>query len=127
MGAHEPYFDGGLVQVCLAGGAVAEKMGQMRKAGKFTYFSSRNNNFSNRNQAGFICVGNGQCPANEGCQEAVEQELINKQRTEAADGTELLEMEADPKQPVAEACDAECVATLRAQVASLQQKLAEAN
>ena len=38
-----PYFDGGL-QI-------------MRKLGWFSYFSSRNNNFSNRQQIGVICVG----------------------------------------------------------------------
>jgi hypothetical protein len=40
-----PYFDGGVVQ--------------MKKAGKFSYFSSRNNNFSNRDQTGQICVAAG--------------------------------------------------------------------
>lgn len=38
-----PYFDGGVVS--------------MRKAGWFPFFSSRNNNFSNRDQTGTICVG----------------------------------------------------------------------
>ena len=41
--AYTPYFDGGLVT--------------MRAKGAFTYFSSRNNNFSNRDQTGRICVG----------------------------------------------------------------------
>lgn len=38
-----PYFDGGIMF--------------MRKNGWFPYFSSRNNNFSNRQQIGVICVG----------------------------------------------------------------------
>jgi hypothetical protein len=37
-----PYFDGGLMF--------------LRKSGLFSYFSSRNNNFSNRQQIGVICV-----------------------------------------------------------------------
>jgi len=37
-----PYFDGGLVS--------------MSTAGDFPYFSSRNNNFSNRDETGYICV-----------------------------------------------------------------------
>ena len=41
--AFTPYFDAGLIT--------------MRKRGAFTYFSSRNNNFSNRDQTGRICVG----------------------------------------------------------------------
>jgi hypothetical protein len=38
-----PYFDGGIMF--------------MRKSGWFPFFSSRNNNFSNRQQIGVICVG----------------------------------------------------------------------
>jgi len=38
-----PYFDGGLMF--------------MRNSGWFPFFSSRNNNFSNRNQGGIICIG----------------------------------------------------------------------
>jgi len=41
-GQESPYFDGGLVK--------------MTKSGKYSYFSSRNNNFSNRDQTGHICV-----------------------------------------------------------------------
>jgi len=41
--ADHPYFDGGLVP--------------MTKPGRFTYMSTRNNNFSNRSQKGFIAVG----------------------------------------------------------------------
>lgn len=41
-----PYFDGGVMM--------------LRKSGWFPFFSSRNNNFSNRQQNGIICVGN--CP-----------------------------------------------------------------
>ena len=40
-----PYFDGGLVL--------------MKKSGWYPYFSSRNNNFSNREQIAVICVGGG--------------------------------------------------------------------
>jgi hypothetical protein len=40
--APTPYFDGGLIQ--------------MRKTGTFKYFSTRNNNFSNRSQKGIIVV-----------------------------------------------------------------------
>merc|ERR1712070_859605 len=78
-GAHEPYFDGGLAQ--------------MRKPGKFAYFSSRNNNFSNRDQKGFICVGAGQCARGKGCQETVEEDLLKLQKKEAADGANLLQIE----------------------------------
>lgn len=42
-----PYFDGGVMM--------------LRKNGWFPYFCSRNNNFSNRQQNGIICVGT--CPA----------------------------------------------------------------
>lgn len=38
-----PYFDGGVMSIS--------------KAGWFPFFSSRNNNFSNRGQTGIICVG----------------------------------------------------------------------
>lgn len=38
-----PYFDGGVMF--------------MRKSGFFPFFSSRNNNFSNRQQGGLICIG----------------------------------------------------------------------
>jgi len=40
-----PYFDGGLMK--------------MTQAGKYAYFGSRNNNFSNRDQTGIMCVRNG--------------------------------------------------------------------
>ncbi|KAL9654793.1 hypothetical protein ABK040_008587 [Willaertia magna] len=40
-----PYFNGGLVR--------------MRASGKFYYFSTRNNNFSNRGQKGIITVTGG--------------------------------------------------------------------
>jgi hypothetical protein len=41
-----PYFDGGVMV--------------MRKKGQYPFYSSRNNNFSNRQQIGIICVG-GDC------------------------------------------------------------------
>lgn len=40
-----PYFDGGMMK--------------LNQAGKYAYFSSRNNNFSNRDQTGVVCVRNG--------------------------------------------------------------------
>jgi len=40
-----PYFDGGIMHI--------------NKAGWFSYYSSRNNNFSNRMNSGVICVGPG--------------------------------------------------------------------
>lgn len=43
------YFDGGLMM--------------LRKMGFFPFFSSRNNNFSNRDQKGVICIGD--CPTNQ--------------------------------------------------------------
>jgi hypothetical protein len=43
-----PYFDGGVMAM------------SKTQTGKFPFFSSRNNNFSNRNQAGIICLGD--CP-----------------------------------------------------------------
>jgi len=44
--APTPYFDGGLVM--------------MRASGMFSYYSTRNNNFSNRSQKGVIIVVGGQ-------------------------------------------------------------------
>merc|ERR1719478_897589 len=44
-GQRTPYFDGGLTR--------------MNKAGVSSYMSSRNNNFSNRNQVGYMCVKSG--------------------------------------------------------------------
>lgn len=44
--APTPYFDAGLVQ--------------MRASGRFTYLSSRNNNFSNRSQKGILIVNGGE-------------------------------------------------------------------
>ena len=92
---------------------------------------ARNNNFSNRDQKGFICVGKGMCSAGKGCQATVEDDLRNKQKKEAADGTEiepgvgeddagegLLQL-ASP-----ETCDDKCqIAQLRAQVESLKQQI----
>jgi len=43
-----PYFDGGIVFI--------------KRSGWFPFFSSRNNNFSNRQQIGVICVGNSSHP-----------------------------------------------------------------
>jgi len=109
-GAKEPYFDGGLVK--------------LRKAGQFSYFSSRNNNFSNRNQAGCICVGQKQCNSQKGCQRVIGDDLRSRLKREKASG-KLLEMEpaAEPAQPKQAACDGACVAALRAQVESLNQQV----
>jgi hypothetical protein len=118
-GAKTPYFDGGLVK--------------LRKAGKFSYFSSRNNNFSNRNQAGCICVGQTKCKENRGCQVLIEDEHRQKMQGEQAstgkkkpETKKLLEVAepeevAEPKQAV---CDADCVAALRAQVSALNEQVA---
>merc|ERR1712146_877054 len=84
-GVRTPYFDAGLVK--------------MNKGGAFSYMSTRNNNFSNRNQVGFMCVkdGNtGQCPADGGCQPAVEAELLKRFKSEDPAGKSkelLLELE----------------------------------
>lgn len=51
--AFTPYFDAGLKT--------------MRAQGAFTYFSSRNNNFSNRDQTGRICVRDPNGNANSAC------------------------------------------------------------
>jgi hypothetical protein len=49
-----PYFDAGVMRVSVPG--------------KFSYFSSRNNNFSNRNQGGIVCVkGKKMDGSTEGC------------------------------------------------------------
>lgn len=47
-----PYYDGGMMK--------------LNKEGKFAYFSSRNNNFSNRDQTGILCVRNAD---GSGCEE----------------------------------------------------------
>ena len=44
-----PYFDGGIMF--------------LKRSGFFPFFSSRNNNFSNRDQKGVICIGS-KCPTN---------------------------------------------------------------
>eukprot|EP00656_Telonema_subtile_P058028 TRINITY_DN969_c0_g1_i1.p1 TRINITY_DN969_c0_g1~~TRINITY_DN969_c0_g1_i1.p1 ORF type:complete len:1422 (+),score=381.16 TRINITY_DN969_c0_g1_i1:217-4482(+) len=97
-GAHAPYFDGGLVK--------------MEKAGRFPYYSSRNNNFSNRNQAGYLCVGAGQCSAGKGCQQMAEEDLLKKMNArENPDGSgKLMEIDAPEAK---ETCDDKCVAGLR--------------
>jgi hypothetical protein len=86
-GTQTPYFDGGLVK--------------MNKAGKFSYMSTRNNNFSNRNQVGFMCVAQ-QCTQTNTCQKKVEDELLAKMK--AANGEEVLELtQVDTKSAVEEA------------------------
>jgi hypothetical protein len=78
-GQRTPYFDGGLVM--------------MNKGGVFPYMSTRNNNFSNRNQMGSMCVADGavgKCPAGQTCQDQIEKELIKKFTEEKADGTKKL-------------------------------------
>merc|ERR1711998_524138 len=73
-GIRSPVFDGGLVK--------------MNKGGKFSYMSSRNNNFSNRNQVGFMCVKDGavgSCGGNT-CQKSFEDELLQKYNSEDPDG-----------------------------------------
>merc|ERR1712110_336769 len=57
-GKDHPYFDGGLQQVTAS-------------AGVFSFFSSRNNNFSNRDQTMGICVDEGKdCEFTKGVQKA---------------------------------------------------------
>lgn len=69
QGTRTPYFDGGAMK--------------MNKAGAFSYMSTRNNNFSNRNQVGFMCVNqNNQCKANGGCRGMVENQLLEKLESE---------------------------------------------
>jgi hypothetical protein len=83
-GQRTPYFDAGLVK--------------MNKAGRFPYMSTRNNNFSNRNQKGSMCVASGntgKCESGESCSRSMEKELLAKYRNEKADGsakTNLLEV-----------------------------------
>jgi len=114
-GAKAPYFDGGLVK--------------MRKAGKFSYYSSRNNNFSNRNQAGCICVGQTTCKKDKGCQVNIEDEHRKKMKSEVAStGKKVAEEVAEPKllevaEPKQALCDADCVAALRAQVSALNEQV----
>jgi hypothetical protein len=74
---HTPYFDGGLVK--------------MTRPGRHGYFSSRNNNFSNRKQAGMVCVAgtlNGQpegtCDAGQTCLDMLEKQLKTLQATAVA-------------------------------------------
>jgi len=88
-GQRTPYFDGGLVK--------------MNKAGVFPYISTRNNNFSNRNMMGAMCVAEGskgKCGAGKSCQQRMEEELLANYKNEKADGSarnaELLEINEDP-------------------------------
>ena len=77
--ASTPYFDGGLVK--------------MEKAGRFPFYSTRNNNFSNRNHAGIFCVSdgaNGQCSAGKTCEDMIEADLVAKQKKENDDGSQKL-------------------------------------
>lgn len=79
-GQRTPYFDAGLVQ--------------MNKGGSFSYMSTRNNNFSNRNQVGFMCVrdGNkGQC-GGKTCRDTVEQDLLDKFKAITEGDSKLLEI-----------------------------------
>jgi hypothetical protein len=84
-GQRHPYFDAGLVK--------------MRKPGRFAFLGTRNNNFSNRNQAGYICVkkGNeGTCNVRKNgkssdiaeatCEAARELELAKAYKAEGLDG-----------------------------------------
>lgn len=67
-----PYFDGGVMMV--------------RKEGWFPFYSSRNNNFSNRNQAGIICVGT--CPLeNNGVLQSQNPAITGKAVTHVAPAT----------------------------------------
>ena len=101
-GAREPYFDGGLLQ--------------MRKAGKFPFYSSRNHNFSNRNQHGCICVGQTKCTVSKGCQVVIEEELREKQSRESGNNAKMVEMSKP-------ACDRKCKS---AKWEKVQQEIASA-
>jgi len=71
-GQRTPYFDGGL--------------SKMNKGGTFSYMSTRNHNFSNRNQVGYMCVkdgSTGQCSAGKTCESMVEQSRLTKLKTNA--------------------------------------------
>jgi len=75
-GQRTPYFDAGLVK--------------MNRGGMFSYMSTRKNNFSNRNQVGFMCVKDGQkgmCSKDASCKDMTEQALLGKYKVEQADGT----------------------------------------
>jgi hypothetical protein len=78
-GAPSPYFDGGLT-----------KLG---KPGRFTYMSTRNNNFSNRSQKGYIVVGKADNPAHAGMLEGTEAST----RFAAFDGKHKDEAETDAR------------------------------
>eukprot|EP00656_Telonema_subtile_P058030 TRINITY_DN969_c0_g1_i11.p1 TRINITY_DN969_c0_g1~~TRINITY_DN969_c0_g1_i11.p1 ORF type:complete len:793 (+),score=208.25 TRINITY_DN969_c0_g1_i11:217-2595(+) len=84
-GQRTPYFDGGLMT--------------MRKGGMFSYMSTRNENFSNRNQHGFMCVkdGNtGTCMA-AGCRATSEKMLLDKLKGE---GKTLMMLEDESEQSI---------------------------
>jgi hypothetical protein len=103
-GQRTPYFDGGLVK--------------MTKEGKFPYTSTRNNNFSNRNMMGALCVANGnvgKCAAGEGCSKAIEDELLTKYAHENSDGTAKAQLVQEIEQQKA---------ALKAKEDSLNAKLA---
>lgn len=75
-GQRTPYFDGGLTK--------------MNKGGRFPYMSTRNNNFSNRNMMGSLCVADGntgKCATGESCSRSMEKELLGKYKNEKSDGT----------------------------------------
>lgn len=79
--AFTPYFDAGLVS--------------MNKDGAFTYFSSRNNNFSNRDQTGRLCVGTVCGPAdNKGARGIDNKDArVIDNKVVAADDEDILEAE----------------------------------
>jgi len=74
-GQRTPYFDGGLVK--------------MNKGGVFPYMSTRNNNFSNRNMMGSMCVADGNTGKCNGkaCQQIVEDQLLDNLSKELSDGS----------------------------------------
>merc|ERR1719502_2377209 len=79
----------------------------MNKAGVFPYMSTRNNNFSNRNQMGSMCVASGatgKCAAGQSCQETIEKDLLKKLAEEKSDGTKkmmLIELLKNKKEQLA--------------------------
>jgi hypothetical protein len=109
FGQRTPYFDGGLVK--------------MNKAGNFPYMSTRNNNFSNRNMMGSMCVANGatgKCAAGQSCQETIEKDLLNKLAEEKSDGTKKMMLVELLKNKKAQLANKKAELSLRQQAAEEQ-------
>lgn len=66
-GKAHPYFDAGIVTIKSNTGATAASNGVKARGKTYSFFSSRNNNFSNRDQTMDICVYSQGDPDHEGC------------------------------------------------------------